>query len=367
MGIRSLCVPLACVSLGWAAAEASEVPVSRPVSREVTDHAVFTGRTAASQTIEIRARVSGYLTKVAFRDGAEVKEGDLLFEIDARPYKAELEKARAAVAVAQARLKRADADYRRARALTGPSGFVGPAELERAAGRRDLEEAILHAARASLEAAEVTLSFTRVTAPISGRAGRRLLDAGNFARADETPLATLVALGPLYVYFDLDERTLLRLEKGGLKAGLPVAVGLAGEDGFPHAGRLDFLDNRVDAATGALRVRAALPNPGGRLRPGLFARVRVATSEPYRALLVPAEAVGTSGTTDRPQKIVYVVNEKDVVEIRPVTLGPREGEWVAVKGGLKATDRVVVGEFLKVAAGIAVKPRPAAGEKQERR
>jgi RND family efflux transporter MFP subunit len=276
MGVHPLCVSLAFVSLACAAVDPPEVPVTRPAPREVTDHAVFTGRTAASRSVEVRPRVSGYLTKVAFKDGDEVKQGDLLFEIDPRPYQAELEKAQAGVAVAQARLQQADADYQRRKALSGRGG-VSQEELDRAAGERVVAEAGLRAARAALDAARLTLGFAKVHAPMSGRIGRRLLDPGNLVKADETPLATLVATGPLYVYFDVDERT---LAKGRLKAGLPVAVGLAGEDGYPHEGRIDFLDSRVDAAKGTVRVRAVLANPAGRLRPGQSARVRVAASEP---------------------------------------------------------------------------------------
>jgi RND family efflux transporter MFP subunit len=360
MGVRSLCVLLACLSLACAAADPPEVPVTRPVSREVTDHAEFTGRTAPSRTVEVRPRVSGYLTKVAFKDGAEVKQGDLLFEIDPRPYQADLDKAQAGVAVAQARLKQVDVEYQAARALAAQK-TVGPTELDRAAGRRDEAEAGLRAARAALEAARLTLGFTKVHAPMSGRIGRRLLDPGNLVRADETPLAALVATDPLYVYFDVDERTLRRLGKGKPLATVQVAVGLAGEDGYPHRGVIDFLDNRVDADKGTLRVRAVLPSPRGLLRPGQFARVRVATGEPYRALLVPAAAVAA----DRGRKFVYVVNEKDVVEIRPVTLGPRAGESVVVKDGLKGADRVVVGGLAGLREGTAVKPRPATSGKQE--
>jgi RND family efflux transporter MFP subunit len=341
------------------------VPVSRPASREVTDFAEFTGRTAASKAVELRARVSGYLTQVAFKDGSEVKEGDLLFEIDPRPYRADLEKAEAGVAQAQARLKQAEIHYQATRNLAAHK-TVGPAELDLAAGRRDEAEAGLRAARAALDAARLNLGFTQVHAPMAGRVGRRLLDPGNLVKADETHLATLVAPDPLYVYFDLDERTLLRLPKGKLKAALPVAVGLAGEEGLPHQARIDFVDNQVDAAKGTVRVRAALPNPGGRLRPGQSARVRVATGEPYRALLVPAAAVWSVGG----RRFVYVVNGKDVVEARPVTLGQREGESVAVKDGLKATDRVVVGglsgrDDRRLRPGMAVKTRPAAGDKKE--
>jgi RND family efflux transporter MFP subunit len=359
VGTHSLCLPLAFAFLSSAAADPPAVPVSRPVSRDVADFAEFAGRTAASKSVEVRGRVSGFLTKVAFKDGSEVKEGDLLFEIDPRPYQADLEKAQAGVSVAQARLKQADVEYQAARALAGQK-TVGPAELDRAAGRREEAEAGLRSARAALEAARLTLSFTKVQAPMSGRIGRRLLDPGNLVKADETPLATLVAPDPLYVYFDLDERTLLRLEKGKTLGTAPVAVGLAGEDGFPHRGVIDFLDNRVDPDKGTVRVRAVLPNRSGRLRPGQFARVRMATSEPYRALLVPRSAVVTDG--DR--KFVYVVNAKGVVEARPVTLGPREGELVAVKGRLKEADRVVVGELRGLRAGTAVKTRDRPADKQ---
>jgi RND family efflux transporter MFP subunit len=193
MGVHSLCVPLTIASLAWAAAGPPEVPVSRPAPREVTDYAVFTGRTAPSRAVEVRPRVSGYLTKVAFQDGAEVKQGDLLFEIDPRPYQADLEKAQAGVALAQAWLKQADADYQRRKALSGRGG-VSPADLDRAAGERDVAKARLRAAKAALEAAMLTLSFTKVHAPMAGRIGRRLLDPGNLVRADETHLATLVAV-----------------------------------------------------------------------------------------------------------------------------------------------------------------------------
>ncbi len=279
MGVHPLCVSLVIASLPCAAAARPEVPVSRPVSRAVADSDAFPGRTAPSRTVEVRARVSGYLTKVAFKDGAEVKQGDLLFEIDPRPYRADLEKAQAGVAVAQARLKQVNIEYQSARTLAGQK-TVGPAELDRAAGRRDEAEAGLRAAQASLEAAKLTLGFTQVHAPMSGRIGRRLLDPGNLVKADETLLATLVATDPLYVYFDVDQRTLLRLDKGKPLVTMPVAVGLAGEEGYPHKGQIDFLDNRVDADKGTVRVRAVLPNPGGRLRPGQSARVRMTTGEP---------------------------------------------------------------------------------------
>lgn len=362
MSVHTLCLPLAIVSLAFAAAEAPEVPVSRPAPREVTDYEVFPGRAAASRTVEVRARVSGYLTKVTFKDGSEVKQGDLLFEIDPRPYRAELEKAQAGVALAKARLKQADVEYQGARALAGQK-TVGRPELDRASGRREEAEAGLRAAQASLDAARLTLDFTQVHAPMDGRISRRRLDPGNLVKADDTPLATLVAADPLYVYFDVDEPTLRRLEKEKAPGTAPVAVRLGGEDGYPHEGRIDFVDNRVGPDKSTVQARAVLPNPGGRLRPGQFAWVRVAAGEPYRALLVPEAAVWSVGG----RKFVYVVNDKDVLEARPVTLGQREGESVAVKGGLKATDRVVVGGLQQLRAGMTVQTRPAPGARKEGR
>jgi RND family efflux transporter MFP subunit len=370
MNIRSFYLPLACASLvltGEAAFAADpEVKVVQPVPREVTDAEVFTGRTEAVTTVELRPRVSGYLTKVAFKDGAEVKKGDLLFEIDPRPYQAEVEKAEAGLTLAQSQVKQADADYARTKALVDKNA-LSREELDKAAAGREEAGARLGAAKAVLDSARLTLNFTKVTAPISGRIGRRLLDAGNVVKADETHLATLVSEGPVYVYFDMDERTLLRLRKGGqLKAGkgpaVPVAAGVGDEKDFPHKGQIDFLPNEVDPAKGNIRARAVLANPDGALTPGLFTQVRLPLGEPYKALLVPERAIRAS----QAQKTVYVVNEKDVVETRPVTLGSREGDLVAVKEGLKAGDRVVISGLGKLKAGMKVKPQEEPIEKKEK-
>ncbi len=349
------CLSLSLLTLAVSAApQPPEVEVVQPATREVADYEDFTGRTDASATVRLKARVNGYLTKVLFKDGAEVNRGEVLFEIDPRPYKADLEKAEADVAVAQAVLARVEADLKRAKGLFDRK-VIGKDELDKAAAAREEAQARLRAARAVLAIARLNLDFTRVTAPINGRIGRRLLDVGNLVKADETDLATLVSLKPMYVSFDIDERTALRLrrEKG---KGLQVAFQLADEKGFPRQAEVNYVADRVDPNTGTLRLRATLPNADGVLVPGLFVRVRLTTSKPYRALLVPERAVGRKTE----QAFVLVVNQKDEVEVRKVQSGSRHGGLVVVKEGLTATDRVVLAGPRGLRPGTVVKPKKVA-------
>jgi membrane fusion protein, multidrug efflux system len=340
------------------AAPPPEVEVVQPESREVSDHEDFTGRTEASAAVVIAARVSGYLDRVLFKDGAPVKKGDLLFEIDPRPYKAELDKAAAALALSETRLRKAEAAARRARALFDRKA-ISQEEYDLTVA--DLQEARARVAlaRASHEVARLNLSFTRVVAPISGRISRRLLDPGNLVKADETGLATLVCTGPMYVYFDIDERTALRLRRvmsKGKGQGPRVAVALADEKGFPRRAAVDYVGNRLDPKAGTLRLRATLPNADGLLLPGLFVRARLTTGEPYKALLVPGRAVGRNGE----QAFVLVVNRKDEVEVRKVRLGSRQGNLAVVKEGLTATDWVVLRGPQGLRAGMTVRPKKVA-------
>jgi RND family efflux transporter MFP subunit len=339
------------------AARVPEVPVVRPVVRDVTDYEVFTGRLEAPTRVDVRARVTGYLLRATFQEGAEVKQGDALFEIDARPYRAALDQAEAALAQAEARLKLADAHLKRAAALHAQKA-VSQGELDQADAERAEAEARIQLARANRTVARLNLNFTRVHAPISGRIGRRLVDPGNLVRADETPLAVLVSLEPIHVYFHVDERTLLHLLRSRRDAGrdekLPVAVALAGEEGFPRQGVMDFADNRVDPDTGTLQARAVLANKDLLLSPGMFARVRLALGKPYRALLVPAEAVRGGGEA----RFVLVVNDRGVIERRPVTVGQQQDGLRVVTEGLKADARVVVGSPEGLRPGMAVRPRP---------
>jgi RND family efflux transporter MFP subunit len=378
MSARSLRAWLACSLLLLTAGAARpadepasappEVAVMPPVSREVADHENFIGRTEAAITVDLRARVTGYLDKVGFKDGSDVKQGDVLFEIDPRPYQAELARADASLTLAEAHLKRAETDFERAKTLLG-RGSISREDHDKIAGDRAEAQAAISIARAGRDAARLTLSFTKVAAPVSGRVGRRLVDPGNIVKADDTILATIITQDPIYAYFDVDERTLLRLRRAALEKprapeALPVTVGLADETGFPHQARLDFVGGQVDPSTGTVRMRAVLPNANGLLVPGLVVRVRLTTGEPYKALLVPERAVATDGA----RKFVYVVNDKNVVESRPLTLGSLHEGLRVVKDGLNPGDRVVVGGPRGLRAGMTVKPvkAPESAPPQER-
>jgi RND family efflux transporter MFP subunit len=337
-----------------------EVQVSLPVTREVVDYEDFTGRTEAVAMVEIRARVTGYLEKVLFTEGAEVKKGQLLLEIDPRPYQAEMNRTEANVVQAEAHLKRLDSDYRRAVRML-PNNSVSREEFDKITGDRAEAEASVSVARASRDLAKLNMEFTHVAAPIAGRTSRRLIDPGNMVKADETALTTIVTLDPMYVYFDMDERTLLRIRrlihepaaKTSGKASLSILMGLADEDGYPHEGSLNFEDNRVDSGTGTLRVRAAFPNPQRVLSPGLFVRVRLPVGAPHAATLVAEQALGT----DQGQKFIYVVNEKKEVSYRPVKIGRLHDGLRAITQGLEKSDQVVITGIQRIRPGAVVEPK----------
>jgi RND family efflux transporter MFP subunit len=338
------------------AAKALQVPIVRPVARQVTDYEEFTGRVEAVNRVELRPRVTGYLLKSSFREGDEVKAGDVLFEIDPRPYKAELDRAQAGLRQAEAQVKLTEANLQRLKALAA-RGAAGPEEVDKATAEQTLAAAALLAAKASLEAAKLNLDFTRISAPIGGRIGQRLLDPGNLVAADNTPLATIVSRDPMYVYFDVDERTFLRLRRAAQDARgqadkMPVNAGLADEEGFPRRGVVDFVNNQVNAQTGTISLRAVLANKDDLLRPGLFIRIRLSLGAPYQALLVPPEAV----LAEDGKKMVYVVNDKGVIESRTVALGHTQDGLRIVTSGLKAEDRVVVGRQQRLRPGMTVQP-----------
>jgi multidrug efflux system membrane fusion protein len=334
-----------------------KVEVSQPVSREVADYEDFTGRTAAAESVALRARVSGTLDKVLFQAGATVKKGDLLFQIDPRPFQAELDKADAEVVRHEARLKRAVTDLDRAkRLLDGKT--ISREELDKSQGEVVEAEAAVRTARAGRELARLNLELTKVVAPIGGHIGRPLLTPGNLVRADTTDLTTIVSTDPMYFYFDIDERTALRLHRavleGKLKVvGAPVQMGLADEKAFPHRGTIDFVDNQLDPATRVLRLRAVLPNANGVLIPGLFARVRLTTSTPYKALLVPDRALGT----DQGQVYLFVVTDRNLAERRAVKIGPAHDGLRPVKEGLKEKEWVVVSGLKDLKDGAAVEAK----------
>jgi RND family efflux transporter MFP subunit len=337
------------------------VIVSQPVSDYVADYEDFTGRTDAIFSVEIRARVSGYLQHVAFKDGDEVKEGDLLFEIDPRPYQANLDRSEATLAQCQAHLDRLKADFRRVSNLYS-RGQSSREEFDRASGDRSEAEAAVGVAQADYDLAKLNMKFTKITAPISGLLSRRLVDPGNLVQADTTALTTIVSLDPLYVYFDVDERTLLRLRRLVREKKIPsrqeqeVAVlgALSDEEGFPHKGLINFSDNRVDAATGTLRVRASIANPVPRvLSPGLFMRVRLPVGNPRKSIMIAEKALGT----DQGQKYLYVVNDKNEVIKRLVKIGKLDAGMREIVDGLAPNQWVVVEGLQRIRPGLKVEPR----------
>jgi RND family efflux transporter MFP subunit len=334
-----------------------EVPVARPLAREVADHEDFTGRTEALATVELRARVSGYLVNVNFKDGAEVKRGEVLFEIDPRLFQAELEKSEAGRALGMARLTRVEAELKRAEILAA-KGAMSQEEYRKLKADQAEATAEVRSATAGREVAMIHLNFTKVTAPISGRIGRRLLDVGNLVKEDATLLGTLVSQDPMYVYFDMDERTALRLRRMKVNdsKAISVSMGLVDEKGFPRQGTLDFTDNRLNPTTGTLRLRAAFANSDRLMLPGMFVRVRLTTNVPHKALLVPDRAVWS----DKEKSFVFVVNSKNMVERRQVVLGSLHDNLREVREGVGAEDWVVVGRVQaaqKLSRTAQVRPR----------
>jgi RND family efflux transporter MFP subunit len=348
------------------AAPLPQVTVAPAISRKVTEFDTFTGRFEALERVEIRPRVSGYISSVNFSEGSEVKKGDVLFVIDPRPYAAERDKARAQLAQARSQLTLAKSERERATKLLGQHAISQEDYDSRTAGSEQAQ-ANLEAAQAALDTAELNLSFTRVTAPISGRISRALITSGNFVTNGQTELTTLVSLDPIYVSFDGDEQVYLkytRLAREGSSASSrdtrnPVLVGLADESGYPHQGVMVFLDNALDPATGTIRGRALLDNHDRAFTPGLFARVKLMGSGQYDAVLINDSAVGTDQTV----RYVLVVGAGNKVEYRPVQLGPVIDGLRVVRSGLGAGEAIIVNGLQRVRPGAEVAPqRVAMGE-----
>jgi RND family efflux transporter MFP subunit len=339
-----------------------EVKVSKPITdRNVIDYEYFTGHTEAYKRVEVRSHVTGYLEEIKFKDGDIVTEGQVLFVIDQRTFKAQVAKAEADMRQAEAKLKRMDADYARGRVLY-PRGGISKEDFDLLVGNRDEAYAAVGSARANLRLAEENLQYTEIKAPIAGRISRRLLDIGNTVKQDETMLTTIVTLEPIYAYFDVDERTLLRQRITDYRhdsasgAKVKVDIGLADEEGYPHTGTVDFVDNVVDTGTGTMWMRAEFDRKDGKadrsLAPGLFIRVRFPLGAPYKPPLIAEQAIGT----DQGQKFVYVVNDSNKVEYREVKVGRMEDGLRVIKSGLKPGEKVVVSGLQRVRAGIEVKP-----------
>jgi RND family efflux transporter MFP subunit len=348
-----------------AAMLAPQVTVAAAVSRKVTDSGEFTGRFEAVERVEVRPRVSGYISSVSFKEGSEVTKGDVLFVIDPRPYQAERDRAAAGLAQARSQLALAKSERDRATKLLAQHALSQEEYDTRVAGSEQAE-ANVEAAKAELDSAALNLEFTRVTAPISGRISRALVTSGNFVTNGQTPLTTLVSLDPIYVSFDGDEQEYLKYIKlarataaGAHGERSPVEVGLANESGFPHQGAMVFVDNALDPMTGTIRNRALLDNHEREFTPGLFARIRLLGSSQHDAVLVNDSAIGTDQTV----RYVLVVGKDNKVEYRPVQLGPLVDGLRVVQSGLGAGETIVVNGLQRVRPGAEVAPqRVAMGE-----
>jgi RND family efflux transporter MFP subunit len=347
------------------------VTVAKPVQKTVTDYDEYVGRFTAVNSVEVRARVSGYLEGVHFRDGQLVKKGDLLFSIDKRPFQNTLDQARANLEQAKSNVIFTKADLERAQQLVHDKTITEQVFQQRAQAYRNAEAAV-SGMEAALHQAELDLQFTELRAPIDGRIGDRKVSPGNLVTGgttgNTTLLATIVSIDPIHFEFTFDEASLLRYERmaklghdiASHGAGVPVALKLIDEKDFVHKGRMDFVDNVIDSSTGTIRGRALFANPNGQFTPGMFARVRVPASPPYLALLVPDVAIAS----EQARKYVLAVNDKSIAEQKYVTLGQLLGGLRVIKSGLSPNDEVIVDGIARVRAGqkVKAKEQPAPGK-----
>jgi multidrug efflux system membrane fusion protein len=381
--------------------EVTTVTVSLPVVRDVTDFEDYTGQTDAVQSVEVKARVTGYLTKIYFQPGQRVKggerpevtatkilgmltgpaaqahsligatlmpeQGDVLFEIDPRPYQADYDRANGQVILAEAKLKLAVANNARAKELSKTPGAISQKELDTYQAAQEEAQAEVIAAKANLETYRLNLSFTKVYAPIDGKISRNFLSVGNLVTKDQNMLTTILSEDPILAYFAVDSPTLLRavraLEAGKIKEAapgkIPVRMGLTDEQGYPHEGVVDFINNTVDPTTGTITMRGVFENPkpakGPRLLfPGLFVRIRLPLGESHKAILVPDKAIGT----DQSNKFVYVVDAQDTVQYHKVELGPLQEDGLRViTSGLQSDERVIVSGLQLVQPKMKVKTK----------
>jgi len=354
------------------AAEAPPAPpavqVAKVVSKPITEFDEFTGRFEAVERVEVRPRVSGYVTATHFEQGHEVKKGDVLYVIDARPYQAALKHAQAELVRARTQLALAKSERERATRLIEKHA-ISQEEFDTRTSGNEQAAASLTAAEAAVDAAELDLSFTQVRAPISGLVGRAEITAGNLVAAGQTLLTTLVSIDPIYVSFDGDEQVYLKYVGMDLRgerpssrnAPNPVWVGLADEQGHPHEGHMVFLDNELDPQTGTIHARGLFANSDRRFTPGMFARVKLIGSAEYTALLINDSAIGT----DQSVKFVLKVGAGNKVEYAPVKLGPLIDGLRVVREGLKANDTILVKGLQQVRPGMPVTPQLVAmGERR---
>ncbi|MGO4337574.1 efflux RND transporter periplasmic adaptor subunit [Labrys sp. KB_33_2] len=341
---------------------AMPVTVANPVSRKITESVEFTGRFQAWPQVNITSRVTGYLDKSSFVEGSLVKEGDVLFSIDPRPFQAAVDQAAAQVKITQTRIDLTKANLARAEALR-KTGNVTDATYQANLQAYQEAAASIDSANAALATAKLDLNYATIAAPISGRIARQLVSRGNLVVANSTsPLVSIVAVDPIYFYFDFDEASYLayqraskhKMDAGGTEPALTAEIGLSDEKTFSHKGTLDYLAPQVDAQTGTVTARAKIANADGFLTSGLFGRVRITIGEPYEALVVPDVAVGQSAQG----RYVIVVGTDKIANIRPVELGPKFGSFRVIKSGLKPEDQVLINGQMRARPGGEVVPQP---------
>ena len=368
--MRSLFRPLLLATLtvsalaGAARAQAPGAPppgvtVAKPVVKEIVEKDQYTGRFDPIEFVEVRARVTGYLDKIQFQDGANVKKGDVLFLIDRRPYKAALEQAQAALTSAKARLAFSQTDLERAQVLSR-GGNISEQVTDQRRQASQTAQADVDSAEAALRNAQLNYDFTEVKSPINGRISQRAVTEGNIVITDQTLLTTIVSLDPIYFGFNVDEKSFLKYQNtlgigmGQTQRGkgAPILIALTGEEKPTRKGTLDFVDNRVDNQTGTVLLRATVENPDGFIKPGLFGIVSMPATKPYQGILLPDDAI----SANQDKRIVYVLGEGDKVAAKPVKLGPMVDGYRVIRDGLKGDETVVVNGIAKIRPGAQVKP-----------
>jgi multidrug efflux system membrane fusion protein len=337
------------------------VTVAKPVIRDVIDNDEFIGRFEAVDEVSVRSRVGGYLQEVHFTDGALVKQGDLLFVIDQRPFVTALNEANAALEVAKSTQTYAEAQFNRAESLA-TNGSQSVSTLDDRRREWITAQANVRGAQATADRAALDMEYTRITAPLSGRIDRRLISVGNLVQADQSILTTIVSLDPIDFYFDVDERRLLNfadtarkqgkdLQLGG--GGVNVSVTISDPTAKPFTGKLDFAENRIDNQSGTIRIRARFANPDLVLQPGLFGRIQVAASNTYKAILVPDEAIGS----DQNERVVFVVGADGKVSTKAVRPGPRLYGYRVIREGLDGTETLIVNGLMRARPGATITPQ----------
>src|SRR5580704_1029535 len=336
------------------------VTIAKPVQKDIVEWDVYTGRTDAVESVNITPRVSGYIDNITFKAGDLVNKGDLLFVIDPRPYQATLDQVSAQLRQAEANQQLQEANFARQDRLR-QTGVIAKEDFDTALSNKNQAAARVLAAQASVESAQLNLTFTQVTSPIRGRISRELVTVGNLVQADTTLLTNIVSVDPIYAYFNVDERSVLKYERqvregkmtDARSGGVPIYLQLETDPGFPHQGSIDFINNQFNSSTGTLQVRGLFPNADRVLISGAFVRIRVAGTPLHSALLVSDRAIGT----DQGQKFVLVVEKDNIVAVKPVELGPEAEGLRVVRSGLTGDEEVIINGIVNARPGSKVSPQ----------